>query len=171
MHSHLSHLYMIPNSSPPYSPSCASSQDGNPNDHHLPRLRVSHVCHQWRETALNLPLLWSRVDFTSISLAGAAEALVRTKSAPLYLEANLSRQRWDSDRFSTFRKELQAHVPHTRHLRISAKPTLLHKTLEGLISPAPTFEHLSLSSTWGNQRRRARRPGRSSIPPPPCSLA
>jgi hypothetical protein len=55
-------------------------------DHHLARLRVSHVCHQWREIALNQPLLWSHVDFTTLSLAGATEILVRAKSVPLYLE-------------------------------------------------------------------------------------
>jgi hypothetical protein len=141
-----------------------SSQDGKPNDYNLVRLRISHVCHQWRETALNLPLLWSRVDFTSMNLAGAAEALVRAKSAPLYLEANISSQRWDDDRFSTFQNELQAHVPHIRHLKISAKPALLHKTLLGLITPAPTVESLSLSSTGGHRRWRAGRSGRLSIP-------
>src|ERR1700761_411983 len=39
------------------------SQDGKPV-YHLARIRVSHVCHQWREIALNQPLLWSHVDFT-----------------------------------------------------------------------------------------------------------
>jgi hypothetical protein len=138
-----------------------SSQDGNPDDHHLARICVSHVCHQWRETTLNLPLLWSRVNFTSLSLAGAAEALVRAKSAPLYLEANISSQRWDDDRFSTFQNELQAHVPHIRHLRIRAEPVLLQGTLERLVSPAPTLKSLSLSST--GELRRTRRGGAQSI--------
>ena len=116
--------------------------------------------------ALNLPLLWSHVDFTIINLAGAAETLARAKSAPLYLAADISRQRWDSDRFRTFQKELQAHVPHICHLRISAaQTTRLHKTLGGLVSPAPNLEHLSLSSTKGNRRRRSLRGhGRSSMP-------
>ena len=124
---------------------CASSQ-GRWLDHHLERLRVSHVCHQWREIALNHPFLWSHVDFTTLTLAGAAEILVRAKSAPLYLDASVFGHRWDKVRFSAFQKELQARVPYIRHLRTIAEPAQLCSTLEGLVSPAPTLEYLSLSS-------------------------
>ncbi|KAF8260695.1 hypothetical protein EI94DRAFT_1523753, partial [Lactarius quietus] len=51
-------------------------------DHHLARLRISHVCHQWREIALHQTLLWTRVDFAT-SMAGVTETLVRAQSAPL----------------------------------------------------------------------------------------
>jgi hypothetical protein len=61
---------------------------------------------------------------------------------------------WDRDRFRTFRKELHAHVPRIRHLQISANPILLHAILEGLVSPAPTLEHLSLSSPSKGEERR-----------------
>jgi hypothetical protein len=146
----------------------ASSQDsdGKP-DYNIARLSVSHVCHQWREIALNLPLLWSHADFTSESLSsvGTAEMLIRAKSSPLDLEAaNISRERWDKNRLSTFRKALQAHVPHIRHLIISAESVLLHKILEGLVlSPAPTLEDLSLSCTRRGKRMR-RMEEWSSIP-------
>jgi hypothetical protein len=30
-------------------------------------MRVAHVCHQWREIALNTPLLWRHVDFANIT--------------------------------------------------------------------------------------------------------
>ena len=147
------------------------SQGGKPDhfnpDHNLARLRVSHVCHQWREIALDLPLLWSHVDFTSQSLSsvGMVEMLMRAKSSPLCLEANISSQRWDNNRLSTFRKALQAHIPHTRHLTISAESALLQGTLEGLVSPAPTLECLSLSSTGrGNQTRSIEGCYWSSIP-------
>jgi hypothetical protein len=122
-----------------------SSPGGTP-DHHLERLRVSHVCCQWREIALNLPLLWSHVDFTTLSLTGAAEILYRAKSVPLYLDASIFGRRWDNIRFRTFQNELQARVPYIRHLRISAEPAQLHSTLDVLVSPAPTLEYLSLSS-------------------------
>jgi hypothetical protein len=121
---------------------CPSSPDRNP-DHHLARLCVSHVCHHWREIALNQPLLWSNVNFTTLSLAGATEILARAKSVPLYLEARVSHH-WDDDRSSTFRKELQASVPNIRHLCITADHFHLRRTLEGLVSPAPTLECLVL---------------------------
>ena len=124
---------------------------GGKPDHHLARFHVSHVCHQWREIALNQRLLWSHVNFTTISLTGAAEILVRAKSVPLHLEANISGHRWDDVRFSTFRKELHEHVHHLRYLKTRAEPGWFHSILKGLISPAPTLEYLSLSS--GDRRR------------------
>ena len=115
-------------------------------DYHLARLGLSHVCHRWREMILNQSLLWSHVDFSTLSMAGTVEVLVRAKSAPLYLEATVAGD-WDDDRFSTFRKELQARIPHIRHLRInSSEFDLLESIIEGFVSPAPALEYLSLSS-------------------------
>ena len=112
---------------------------------HLACLRISHVCHQWRETVLSQPLLWDELDFTTVTAAGAAEILARARSVPLDLEAMVPFGHWDDSRFSAFQKELQAHVSHTCHLGISVEPLRLRKTLEGLISPAPILEYLSLS--------------------------
>ena len=135
-----------------------SSQDGKPVDYHLARLRVSHVCHQWREITLNLPLLWSYVNFTSKSLSsvGIAETLVRAKLAPLRFEANFPGHLWDHDRSHTFQKALHTHAPHIRHLQISADDVLLHDILEGLrvVSPVLTLKHLSLSSITTEKRGR-----------------
>ena len=108
---------------------------------------MSHVCHQWREIALNLPLLWSHIDFTTLSLEGVAEILVRAKSVPLYLDASVCPHHWDKIQFRTLQNELQARVPYIRHLRTSAEFTIVLCTiLEGLVSPAPTLKYLSLSS-------------------------
>jgi hypothetical protein len=137
-----------------------SSLYGTP-DYHLTRLRVSHVCNQWREIALDHPLMWSHVDFAT--QAGAAEILVRAKSAPLYMGASVSGHRWDSVRFSTFRNELQARVRHLCRLRTKARPLHLQTILEGLVSPAPTLEYLSLSSDSRVHRRRRTR-GQCTIP-------
>ncbi|KAI9453541.1 hypothetical protein BJY52DRAFT_834312 [Lactarius psammicola] len=113
---------------------------------HLACLRVAHVCHQWREIALNQPLLWSHVDFTTLTLVGAAEMLARAKMVPLHVEARVPIGRWDDSRFSAFKNDLQTHVSHICHLGINLEYSHLHKTLEGLVSPAPTLEYLSLSS-------------------------
>ena len=113
---------------------------------HLVWLRVSHVCHQWRDIALNQPVFWSHVDFTNISSAGAAEILARAKTTPLYLEARCLGGHWDNAQFRSFREQLQLRVSRIRHLVISAKLHRLFKTLEGIISPAPILESLSLSN-------------------------
>jgi hypothetical protein len=112
---------------------------------HLACLRISHVCHQWREIVLSQPLLWDDLDFTTVTSAGAAEILARARSVPLDLEAMVPFGYWDDSRFSAFQKQLQAHVLHTCHLGISVEPLRLRKTLEGLISPAPILEYLLLS--------------------------
>ncbi|KAH9009851.1 hypothetical protein EDB83DRAFT_2531055 [Lactarius deliciosus] len=108
-------------------------------------LRVAHVCRQWREIALNLPHLWNHVDFTIVSSAGAAEILSRAKGVPLYLEARVPCHFWDDTRFSALQEELQDHVSHISHLRISAESFRLRGIFKGLVSPAPTLELLSLS--------------------------
>ncbi|KAH9058299.1 hypothetical protein EDB87DRAFT_1626864 [Lactarius vividus] len=107
--------------------------------------RVTHVCHQWREIALNQPLLWSDVDFTVVSSAGAAEMIARAKTVPLHLEARVYSRLWDDARFSAFQKELQVHASHICRLRISAESCHLRRIFEGLVSPAPILEYLSLS--------------------------
>ena len=109
-------------------------------------LRVAHVCHHWREIALNQPLFWSHVNFTTFNSAGAAEILARAKLVPLHLEARVPIGHWDDARFSAFRKELQARVSYICHLGISTEHFHLRQTLEGLVSPAPTLEYLSLTS-------------------------
>ena len=37
---------------------------------YLQLLRITHVCRQWRETALNYPHLWSYIYFTKLTPAG-----------------------------------------------------------------------------------------------------
>ncbi|KAN0139354.1 hypothetical protein V8E53_002855 [Lactarius tabidus] len=108
-------------------------------------LHVAHVCRRWREVALDHPLFWSHVDFTTISMAGATEMLVRARMAPLYLEANIPSRYWNCAQSLAFKKELLTHISHVVHLSISAGHSQLNKILEGLTSPAPTLEHLSLS--------------------------
>ena len=114
-------------------------------------LRMAHVCHQWREIALNQPLFWSHVNFTTVSPAGAAEILARAKSVPLHLEADVSSRCWDDARVSTFQKELQDHISHIRHLDISAEYTQLKRTLDSLTSLAPALEFLSLTREYPNR--------------------
>ena len=114
-------------------------------DHPLSWLHAAHVCHQWREIALNHPPFWSHVYFTNLTLAGATETLARAKNAPLYLEASVPIGRWDDARITRFKKELQTRVSQICHLSIHAESFYLPRVLEEFTSPAPTLEYLSLS--------------------------
>ena len=126
---------------------------------HLAWLRVTHVCHQWREIALNNPLFWSHIDFSDISLAGATEMLVRAKKAPLYLTAKLTGHYHDVH-FSAFKKELQSRVANICCLEISADAVFLRRTIKRLSSPAPRLESLSLFT----QASYLLAPSRATIP-------
>jgi hypothetical protein len=148
-------LLPVPDTWPP------STLGGKPD--RLAWLRIAHVCRHWREIALNQPLLWSHVDFTSVSSAGAVEILARAKTVPLHLEAKVPFGRWDDSRFRIFRKELRAHASHIRHLDLSFEPTQLSKTLNRLILPAPTLEYLFISCQ-ANQNGIMDSQARVSIP-------
>ena len=124
---------------------------GNPSSN-VKRIRLSRVCHQWREIAINQPLLWNHIDFTTVSSAGVAEILARAKSAPLYLEARISK---NNVRFSTFQKEVQARLPSLCHLAVRTESADIHSTLRELASPAPILEYLSLFSTTELYRANA----------------
>jgi hypothetical protein len=111
-------------------------------------LNVAHVCRQWRDIALNQRLFWSHINFTNLTLAGAAEMLARAKEAPLHLEASVTGN-WADARFSAFDK-LLAHVSHIRHLDIDGSfgaSHYLRTTFEHTLvnSPAPILEHLKLT--------------------------
>ena len=114
-------------------------------DYHLAWLRAAHICHHWREIALNQPFFWNHIDFTNLTFAGATEILARAKKVPLHLEARIPIGDWDDARFSAFEKELQTRVSQICHFGISAESFRLQRILEELASPAPTLESLSLS--------------------------
>jgi hypothetical protein len=127
-------------------------------------LRVSHVCHRWREIALNQPRFWSRIDFTTLTSAGATEVLSRSKMAPLELEANLSGVRWEGDRIDAFGKQLSSHLSHTSRLNITADFADLQTIIGQLASPAPALEWLSfIIDDEGHLRMGT--PSNASIPP------
>ena len=83
-----------------------------PGHDNLARLRVSHVCHHWREISLNQPLLWSHINFNTqaLSTGRATEMLIRAKSAPLYLGGRILFPLCGDVQFGIFQKELQSRI-------------------------------------------------------------
>ena len=110
----------------------------------LAKICVTHVCRQWRETALNYPRLWSDFNFTKLTPAGMAEILALAQMTPLHLEADITQ--WRVAQSDIFVTQLEARIPHTRHLIISSGR--LQTTLDRLVSSAPTLEFLSLSHNY-----------------------
>ena len=114
-------------------------------------LSAAHVCHQWREIALNQPRFWGYIDFTALTWAGATEMLIRSKGGPLHLVVNFSRPnaRWNPERIHTFRELFVANISRIHSLLISSDPHCLLQTVGRLASPAPA--HQSLSSSAGGE--------------------
>ena len=120
------------------------------------RLNISHVCHQWREIALNQPQLWSHVNFNTVSPVGATEILVRAKSAPLYME--IKDHDYEDGLFGLFLEEVRAHLPYICHLKISSDVffrSLGYELQHALVSPAPFLEYFSLFCREDEIRSRA----------------
>jgi hypothetical protein len=104
---------------------------------------ISHVCHRWRDISLNMPYLWSHINFTKLTPAGTAEMLARAKMAPLHLEAKTSQ--WSMEKFEAFKRQVKAHIHHTRQLSIMATPQYLMQMFRRLVSSAPSLEKFSIA--------------------------
>ena len=109
-------------------------------------ISVTHVCHRWREIALCSPYLWNHINFTRLTAAGFTEILARAKMSPLHIKVEITP--WNEAQFNVFKRQLEAHISHTRHLSISGKfQAALERLLERLVSPAPALVSLSLAKS------------------------
>jgi hypothetical protein len=107
-------------------------------------LRVTHVCRQWREVALDHSRLWSHINLTKLTPVGLAEILARAKMAPLHLEADVGRRR--AAQVKDFGRQLEAHISRTRRLSISGSfKSAILRLLSSAHASAPNLEYLSLS--------------------------
>ena len=115
----------------------------NEGSGNLAWIYVAHVCRRWRETALNHSHFWSHINFTRLTPVGMAEILSRAKTAPLHLEAYFYKT--NMERFEDLGKQLEAHIFHTRYLKLSG--CHLSTVVKRLVSSTPTLESLTLSHT------------------------
>ena len=109
---------------------------------HLGWIYVSHVCRRWRETAVSHPRLWSYINFSKLAPAAVDEMISRAKMVPLHLEADFTKS---STQIDPFQRLLEAHISHTRLLKISGSLLPVFQLLLRAVSSAPALEVLSLT--------------------------
>ena len=113
---------------------------------------ISHVCHRWREISLNLPRLWVHINFSRQTPDCVAEMLARAKTTPLHLEAVTLN--WSRETFEAFKRQIGAHIHHTRYLSITTTSYHLVRTFGPLMSSAPVLEQLSIINQDHSWRTR-----------------
>ncbi|KAI0281206.1 hypothetical protein BGY98DRAFT_1094968 [Russula aff. rugulosa BPL654] len=104
---------------------------------------VARVCCRWRETTLNHPRLWSHINLTKLTPVGIVEIFSRTKTAPLNLNLEVTFYKWNMEHYEALARQLEAHISHTRHLKLSGY--CLSIVIKRLVLPTPILESISLS--------------------------
>lgn len=79
-------------------------------------LRISHVCKQWRQIALDEARMWDYADFERLTLA--KEVLQRSKAVPLEVSLELIRSLQSDEQIIA----VAPHIPHLHRLTLHAHP-------------------------------------------------
>ena len=118
----------------------------DPEDPRTPLRRITHVCRDWRDVAIEAPLLWthclssSRPKWTTL-------ALQRTQRAPMAsLEIDLHLQHGISD----VSKALLAHTSHTSNLKMSGRARHLIAAQEMMADEASFLKKLHIPCKHDN---------------------
>ncbi|KAI0056491.1 hypothetical protein BV25DRAFT_1995566 [Artomyces pyxidatus] len=107
-------------------------------------IHVTHVCHQWRQAALEHPELWGLVPF-NLGRKWTREMLTRAKAAPLIVKLD------ELCRRSTFRELTKAHIPRMASIDIDINGNFIYALARALATtPTPILEVLQLSGPGWN---------------------
>ncbi|KAI0784585.1 hypothetical protein C8Q75DRAFT_389330 [Abortiporus biennis] len=101
-------------------------------------IRVTHVCHHWRETALHSRRLWARLFLTS---APCIEAMLpRSGNLPLYIECS---EPLTTDRRMRALQALRKDMHRVKSLSLVITPYQV-KELAGIMDTTPALENFSI---------------------------
>lgn len=83
-------------------------------------LEISHVCRRWREFALRLPRLWSKIrrEQEQVNLGPVEAYLRRSQESPVSLEISVEYHEYAQD-LAAFYSLVAPHLPRCRHLYLS----------------------------------------------------
>lgn len=112
-------------------------------------IQFSHVCHTWREVAMNTSSLWSHVFATSRSYTWAKECLRRSNQSSLICFADLSADKnGPHHRARDFLRELKTHLGRCSVLSLQLTTSDLTNLLSQTETPRLVdfhYSHLPLS--------------------------
>lgn len=98
---------------------CHDTKDEAQSENIRQSMRISHVCTQWRQIALDEARMWDYADFERLPLA--KEVLQRSKAFPLEVSLNLTRRRQSAEQI--FAVKLQ--IPRLHRMTLQAHPRSL----------------------------------------------
>ena len=103
---------------------------------------VSHVCHHWREVALNCPTLWTHIS--KLPHRWTEEFLDRSKTAPLKIRITVPYTTQVSRWVTTVEKVMQ-HAERIQELSLDLPGIHGEEILSKLSSPAPRLRTLRIA--------------------------
>ncbi|KAI0045362.1 hypothetical protein FA95DRAFT_1521476 [Auriscalpium vulgare] len=124
-------------------------------------IKVTHVCHYWREVALAHSALWERVSF-SIGPEWTEELLARSKGAPIIVDLRGARP----SRQYPWKDHLHKHLGHMKALYMDPEFPTGSTGIEFLAIPAPMLEIFDFCYTQYFTPGRRRSPLTVSPPLP-----
>ena len=102
-------------------------------------IRVTHVCREWRQVALDDSSLWATMTGLCPSAAWISESLVRARNAPLVIDFEFTPSLKILSKFTP-------HIFHIRELRLRNLSPLHYQGVQEICaSEAPVLEHFELS--------------------------
>ncbi|KAI0056810.1 hypothetical protein BV25DRAFT_1864177 [Artomyces pyxidatus] len=120
-------------------------------------ITITHVCHHWRQVALEHPSLWNNISF-SLGDNWAKEMLARSKSVPILYTREFRSTLWDglergrqasalNAAIASDTAVLTSHISHVRTLKLWGPSGFLSPVVKSLTSPAPLLESLDLKGS------------------------
>ncbi|KAI0060077.1 hypothetical protein BV25DRAFT_1917956 [Artomyces pyxidatus] len=119
-------------------------------------INLTHVCHRWREIALNFPILWTDLDLSAMSATWAKEFLRRSRTSELSVTTSYPFSRGKVEMVEAVLKP--SVVARLTHLSLALGPDNISHLLYDRQFSAPLLQTFSMSQEEPDRISFYRRP-------------